>query len=95
MSRQHTIIPAVRNPATCASDAADRRFQRDVTALYQRGPRAVAAAFRHLGATSFRQTEIEQVVARFAAVDPELLRFLGGDRFPPYPDLRLVRGRHD
>jgi len=56
-------MPNNRNPdntrktASNNSDAADRRFERDITALYRLGPRAIAEAFRHLGATSFRMTE--------------------------------------
>jgi hypothetical protein len=83
------------NPAACASDAADRRFERDVKAVYGLGPRAIAELLRHLGANNFRMTEIEQATARFAALDPDHVRLSGTDRFPPSPDLRLVRGRHD
>jgi hypothetical protein len=83
------------NPAACASDAADRRFERDVKALYRQGLRALAELLRHLGATSFRMTEIEQATARFAVLDPELLRAFGADRFPPHPDLRLAGGHDD
>jgi hypothetical protein len=34
----------------------------------------------------------EVVVARYASLDTELLRALGGDRFAPWPDLRVVGG---
>jgi hypothetical protein len=33
---------------------------------------------------------IEQALTRYAALDPETLRVLDGDQFPPYPDLRVV-----
>jgi hypothetical protein len=84
---------AIRAPRN--SDAADRRFARNLDKLYPLGPRIFAEILGRLGETSFRMTEIEQVVAHFAALDPELLRALGGDRFPPRPDLRIVGGRHD
>jgi hypothetical protein len=74
--------------------AADLRFERDITALYRLGPRAIAEACRHLGATSYRQTEVEQVVARYAALDPDVVLALEGNRFPKQPTLRVVGGRH-
>jgi hypothetical protein len=90
----HSIKPACRNPADDACDAADRRFEQNVTTLVARGPRGVAELLRHLGTTTLCTTEIEQTTARFAALDPDLLRLVCADQFSPHPDLRLVRGRH-
>jgi hypothetical protein len=81
---------AIRASRNC--DAADLRFRRNLVKLYPLGPRIFAEILGHLGATSFRMTEIEQVVADFADQDPELLRAFGADRWPPRPDLRIVRG---
>jgi hypothetical protein len=75
----HITKSACRNPADDACDAADRRFEQDVTALVAQGPRVVAELLRHLGTTTCRMTEIEQTTARFAALGP---------------DLRLVRDRY-
>jgi hypothetical protein len=86
--------PACRNPADDACDTADRRFEQNVTTLVAQGPRGIVKLLRHLGASSFRMTEIEAMVARYAALDPEILRLFGADRFPPHPDLRIVRGHH-
>jgi hypothetical protein len=90
---------ATRSPNSTAtgasrnSDAADWRFARNLDKLYPLGPRIFALILGRLGETSFRMTEIEALVARFAALDPETLRALGADRWPPRPDLRIVGGR--
>jgi hypothetical protein len=34
--------------------------------------------------------EIEELVGRYAQLDPATLRTLGAERFPPIPPLRLV-----
>jgi hypothetical protein len=93
MSHKHTARPAFRNRDARASDAADLRFARNLDKLYPHGPRIFALILSRLGETSFRMTEIEALVARFAALDPETLRALGADRWPPRPDLRIVGGR--
>jgi hypothetical protein len=38
-------------------------------------------------------TTIGEVMARYASLNPKLLRAPGGDRFPRCPDLRIVGGR--
>jgi hypothetical protein len=37
-------------------------------------------------------TTIGEVMARYASLNPKLLRALGGDLFPRRPDLRIVGG---
>jgi len=83
-----TATAASRN-----SDAADRRFARNLDKLYPHGPRIFAEILGRLGETSFRMTEIEALVARFAGLDHETLRALGADRWPARPDLRIVGGQ--
>jgi hypothetical protein len=95
MSRDHTTISAIRNLGSCASDAADRRLERDVTRLYRLGKGVVCAALREIGVSTMHMTTVEATVARYAAMDPEVAQALGADQFPPYPDLRLVRCRDE
>jgi hypothetical protein len=83
-----TAFSAARNSA-----AADLRFARNLDKLYPHGPRIFAEILGRLGETSFRMTEIEALVARFADQDPETLRALGADRWPARPDLRVVGGQ--
>jgi soluble lytic murein transglycosylase-like protein len=92
---KHTTKPACRNPAACASDTADLRLQRDVAAVYRLGARALYELLREIGASTGARPLIDQIAARYAGLDPALVRAVGADRFPPHPDLRLVRGRHD
>ena len=54
---KYITTPTFGNSAACASDAADLRFKQNLDKLYPLGPRAIAAIFRYLGATSFRMTE--------------------------------------
>jgi len=84
-SPNSTATGASRNSA-----AADMRFARNLDKLYQHGPRIFAEILGRLGETSFRMTEIEALVARFADQDPKTLRALGADRWPARPDLRAV-----
>ena len=87
-SPNSTATAASRNSA-----AADLRFARNLDKLYPHGPRIFAEILGRLGETSFRMTEIEALVARFADQDPETLRALGVDQWPTRPDLRVVGGR--
>jgi hypothetical protein len=51
----------------------------------------VCELLRDLGARSFRMTEIEQTVQKFARTDPDALALSGGYLFAPRP-LHLVPG---
>ena len=71
-------------------DVADRRFERLVAQLYSLGARAVCELLIEVGVQTMHMITIEQALTRYAALDPETLRVLDGDQFPPYPDLRAV-----
>lgn len=77
-----------------ATHAAERAFDRQAEALQRLGPRAVAELLRELAARGMQCTLIEQLLARYARLDPEIVRAVGGDRFapPPPPRLRIVDG---
>jgi hypothetical protein len=72
----------------------DLRFDRDVARLHGLGPRAVAELLREIGAETLHMTTIEATVERYARLDPDTLRHLGGDRFAPRPSLRIIGGLH-
>jgi hypothetical protein len=74
-------------------DIRDLRFQRNVDRLPELGSRVLYEMLIELGRRTMHMTTIEQVVERFAAIDPNTLRDLRGDRFPTRP-LRAVGGRH-
>jgi hypothetical protein len=44
-----------------------------------------------LGANRLIRIDIERQVERYAALDPDILRQVGGDQFPPLP-LHRVEG---
>jgi hypothetical protein len=74
-------------------DLGDDHFQRNVDRLPELGSRVLYEMLTELGRRTMHMTTIEQVVERYARLDPEKVRVLDGDRFPPRPSLRLVGGR--
>lgn len=68
----------------------DLRFRRDIIRLHRLGARVLFEALCEFGADRLCRTEIEALVARYAAIDPERVRLVGADRWPPTP-LRAVR----
>jgi hypothetical protein len=80
-STTHSRFPA---------DLRDRRLQHDVARLHACGPRAVYELLVELAARRMVRFEIEELVGRYAQLDPATLRTLGAERFPPIPPLRLV-----
>lgn len=76
------------------SDIYDLRFERDAGRLHALGPRVLAEFLAELGADTFRMTDIERRLERYAGLDPDAVRAAGGDRFPARPSLRVVGGRH-
>jgi hypothetical protein len=74
-------------------DLRDTRFERNVGRLHAMGPRALAEFLAELGADSYRMTAIESALERYGRLDPDIVRGLGGDHFPPRPSLRVVGGR--
>jgi hypothetical protein len=72
------------------SDPVDRQFERQVLRLYTLGARAVCELLREVGVQTMHMTTVEQVLDRYAGIDPDALTTFSGDQFPPYPDLRVV-----
>lgn len=62
------------------------RLDRAAERLHALGPRAVAELLAAIDAPL-------STVERFAAIDPDMLRAVGGDRFPPAA-LYVVREAH-
>jgi hypothetical protein len=72
----------------------DPNYRRNVTRLHAMGPRVLGEFLAELGAGSYRMTDIESALERYSRLDPDIVRGLGGNRFPPRPSLRIVGGRH-
>jgi hypothetical protein len=66
------------------------RFRWLVDRLYALGPRAVGELLAELAGEHLIRVPIERKLERYAAaLDPAILRAIGGDRFPP-PPIHLV-----
>jgi hypothetical protein len=65
-------------------------FQWLVTQVHRLGPRVIAELLAEIGAEFLIRVSIERKLERYAALDPQIQRAVGADRFPPWPPLRLV-----
>lgn len=68
----------------------DLAFRRAVERLHDLGPRPLYHLLDAIGAERLCRTRIEQLVVEFAAIPPDVLKAVGGDRLPPLPPLREV-----
>jgi hypothetical protein len=84
---------ATTNTPPATSDIRELRFRRDVERVWRLGPRAQYELLSELAARHTLRTEIEQLVARYSRVDPEVVRRTAGDRMPPTPLTLLPRRR--
>ncbi len=76
------------------------RLQRGAEHLHRLGPRAIAELLAEIGHQAGCMDDVLEVLGRYrAGLTPELLRLVGGDRFPPRvprevpADLRRGPGR--
>ena len=63
----------------------ERRFRRDVERLHDLGVRATFEILAEVGRARMCRTYIEELTARYAQLDPAIVRAVGGDRFPAPP----------
>ena len=73
-----------RNPSA-AEIIADLAFRRGVERIHGLGVRATAELLAELGAERGIQHVIDEKVARYADLDPGVVRALGGDHFASPP----------
>jgi len=66
------------------------RFERQVERLHNLGPRVVAELLSEIAHRTGQSGLIADRLQAYAALDPELVRAVGGDRFPPMP-LTVIR----
>jgi hypothetical protein len=65
--------------STLPIDLADVRLRRHVERLHRLGPRATYELLAEIGREHLLRVDIEQRAARYAGLDPKVLRALGGD----------------
>jgi|HubBroStandDraft_4_1064222.scaffolds.fasta_scaffold1020535_2 hypothetical protein len=61
------------------------RQRRQVQAVYCLGSRAVGELIDEIGRHHGITADIDRRLARYAAIDPEMLRAVGGNRWPIAP----------
>ena len=69
---------------------ADMKFRRQVERLHGLGPRAIAELLAELAAERSIMTAIDQKLATYVSIDPEVIGAAGGSDFWPAP-LHLIR----
>ena len=71
--------PNTKMPQTWAS----ARFERQIEHVHALGPRVFAELLGDIARRTGQSSFIAGRVAAYAALDPEFVRFIGGDKFPP------------
>jgi len=79
------------NPSDLQNSLVQRRWQRPIEHLHHLGARAVSEFLLELAREHGLGDEIARKLESYAALDPDIVRALRGDRFPPAP-LRIVGG---
>ncbi len=89
-----TVMPAAqRNDAPAhhlGEPVAGPRFQRIIERVHALGPRPLAELLAEIATATGQHVRVVDLVEEYAQLDPDLLRFLGGDSFAPMP-LGVVR----
>jgi hypothetical protein len=69
----------------------DLAFARDCWKLHRLGARSVYELLREVGQAGACSTVIRSRVRRYAELDPEIVRAVGGDQMPPVPVYEVRR----
>ena len=70
---------------TVMQPLAGPRFEAIVKHLHNLGPRPVAELLIEIATTTGQSRFIADRLEEYARLDPEIVRFVGADRFPPIP----------
>ena len=79
------LDPLIRRLSTDKDDEvlAGPRFERTIEHLHRLGPRAVAELLTEIATATGEPGLIADHVEAYARLDPDFIRAIGGDRFPP------------
>ena len=61
------------------------RFERQIERLHRLGPRVFGELLAEIAAAAGQHVRVVDLVEEYAELDPEIVRAVGGDRFPPTP----------
>ena len=89
-----SVMPATRayRPPVADIDEsiAGQRFERQIMHVHALGPRVFAEMLDEIAVATGRPDIVADRVEAYSRLDPEAVRFVGGDKFPPMP-LGVVR----
>ncbi len=86
------VLPTVVEPGypSPTDFAAGQRLERMVERVHALGPRVVSELLAEIAIATGEPGLIADHVEKYSRLDPEIVRALGADRFPPMP-LEVVR----
>ncbi len=73
-----------------SAEIGSARWERQIERVHSLGPRAVAELLAEIAAATGQHVRVVDLVEEYARLDPELIRAVGADNFPPMP-LGVVR----
>ena len=89
-----TVMPATQANRPLVADmdepTAGPRFERQIKHVHALGPRVFAEMLDEIAVATGRPDIVAARLEAYAQLDPEAVRFVGGDKFPPMP-LGLIR----
>ena len=93
--RSWTEPPHCKNPSIVGSAAAeivsDLRYRRQIEQVHALGSRVLGELLAEIAVKHSIVPTLHETLERYAGIDPQTLRALGGDKFSPAP-LHEVRG---
>ena len=79
-----------RRDLQCSARLDSPRLERMVERVHALGPRPLGEMLAEIAHRTGQHVRVVDLVEEYAQLDPDLLRFLGGDSFAPMP-LEVVR----
>ncbi len=77
--------PEFTKTVSTAQDLAGPHFEHMVECLHRLGPRPLAEMIVEIATVTGEAGLVVGRVQEYSALDPEIVRALGGDQFPPMP----------
>ena len=74
------VLPAAGGPGDFATGP---RWERMIERVHALGPRPLAELLAEIAAVTGQHVRVVDLVEEYVALDPAVLRAVGGDRFPP------------
>ena len=66
-----------------SAEIGSARWERQIEHLHRLGPRVFGELLAEIAAATGQHVRVVDLVEEYAQLDPDLLRFLGGDQFLP------------